>query len=369
MKTKNIFSKQGHGGNISEVIRQYGLSMNEIIDFSASINPLGYPPGLKEYIFLNFDRILHYPDIQNFGLIDSLSSYHNLEKSLIIVANGSTEIIHLLPYIFQGKKAIIISPAFSEYEKSLCVNDYDIKFIKAKESDDFIPDISGVLDCILNDPPDLLYIANPNSPAGSLIPLDKIEELLKGISGTRTRLILDEVFIDFVGEGASAKNFLTSYDNLLIIRSMTKFFGFPGLRLGYLLTSERMHKRIKHFFPPWSVGSIAQLAGPYSLKQKDYIKKTRKVVDREREILSHSIELLKDLRPFFSSANYILIKIEMQGVTALQLHDILLKDGIIIRDCSTFQDLGDKYFRVAVRLKDENTRLIMSLDKAIKKLK
>ena len=182
-------------------------------------------------------------------------------------------------------------------------------------------------------------------------------------------MILDEVFIDFVGEGASAKNFLTSYDNLLIIRSMTKFFGFPGLRLGYLLTSERMHKRIKHFFPPWSVGSTAQLAGPYSLKQKDYIKKTRKVVDREREILSHSIELLKDLRPFFSSANYILIKIEMQGVTALQLHDILLKDGIIIRDCSTFQDLGDKYFRVAVRLKDENTRLIMSLDKAIKKLK
>jgi threonine-phosphate decarboxylase len=352
--------ERDHGGNVSEIAREYGIGEESIIDFSANINPLGYPPGLKEAVMSDFDSILNYPDIDSYKLAAALSAYHGVPRESIVVGNGSTEFMYLLPTVFRPKKALIVSPAFSEYERGLKIAGVDISYFSADRDRGFSLDVSGLC-AHIREGYDMVYLCNPANPTGILTEKDDLLRVIETAGRTGAICIIDEAFIDFVEE-ASVKEETGRFDSLIVMRSMTKFFGIPGLRVGYLIAAPPFIETIGAMKTPWTVNSLAQRAAVTALADSDYIEASRRLVQLEREYLKDALGAVSGLTVFDGAANFLFVSMDDRcalGSTALR--DILRREGILIRDCSNFHGLNDRYFRVAVKRREQNELLIKRL--------
>lgn len=350
---KNSFT---HGG-IKEAVRLLKLKEDNIIDFSANINPLGLPRGIEKTIKDNIKNILHYPDPENTELKMALSKYLNLSNKNIIVGNGSTELIYLTVYALMPKRALIVSPSFSEYEKALLSIDAKIKHLRLKEKDEFNIPIKEIIERL--DEIELIFLCNPNNPTGKVISRDDMVYLLKKLRGKGITLILDEAFIDMVEENSlialAPKN-----NNLLILRSLTKFFGLPGLRLGYGVGTKGLIKILENFRQPWSVNIFAQAIGAKLIQDEEFKRTSKEVLLKEKEFLYQGLCKIEEIVPYCSYANFILVKI-LTSLSSERLQRRLLKKGILIRDCSNFRGLNNKFIRIAVRSRRENSKLINEL--------
>lgn len=347
-----------HGGNVFAVARALGVPPEKIIDFSASINPLGMAPGVRDALAGCVDRLLHYPDKRATELKESLAAYHGVSPDEIAVANGSTELIHLLPRVFGGKRALIIAPAFAEYALALERSGWEIDYLTLASGDNFtlpLPELQEKLGAGY----DMLFVCNPGNPTGALIPKAQIERVIELCRDSGTFLVLDEAFIDFCEE-ESAKQLIRQCERAVLIRSMTKFFAIPGLRLGYAIAEARTISAIASLQDPWSVNTAAQVAGMASLADAGYGRRTRDYVDAERERLAADLAAIPGLRVFPARANYLLAEI-LGGPSAAMLRERLMQKGMLIRDCSNFQGLDGRFFRVAVRLREENGLLVETL--------
>ncbi|MBW2568352.1 MAG: threonine-phosphate decarboxylase [Deltaproteobacteria bacterium] len=358
----NTIIKRDHGGNVGEISRRYGIDEDKIIDFSANINPLGYPPWLKETIIKEFDSVLNYPDIDSFGLVSGLSKYHDVDKSFIIVGNGSTEFIYSIPLAFKPQKALIVTPAFSEYEKGLRMAGAEVSYFQADEKSDFSVDI----DCFckrLKEGFDIVYLCNPSNPTGVLTPKNELRRVIACAEDTGTLAVIDEAFIDFVEE-ESVKKEILKFSNLIVLRSMTKFFGIPGLRIGYVIAAPSCAAKLKENRIPWTVNSLAQKTALKALIDGDYIKATRRYISTEREFLRTALNEIFGMNALEGAANFLLVRINsMEGMNSTELRDRLASEGLLIRDCSTFQGMGNRFFRVAVKKHKQNMVLIERLHK------
>ncbi|UFS71800.1 threonine-phosphate decarboxylase CobD [Geomonas sp. RF6] len=355
-------SAYAHGGNIFAIARSLGVIPEEVIDFSASINPLGPAPGVREAILSSFDRLLHYPDNSACDLTASLSAYHGVPCESIAIGNGSTELIHLIPRLVSGRRALVVAPAFSEYASALARNGWECDYFTLTSDSGFslsIPELAQTLSRGYQ----LLFLCNPGNPTGTLLPKEAIEEVLRVCESTGTFAVIDEAFIDFCEE-ESAKGVMKDFPGGLLLRSMTKFFAIPGLRLGYAVGTAATISRLAALQPPWSVNTAAQLAGIASLADAPYQKATRELVTRERALLVSGLDQLGWLTVFPSAPNYLLACIE-NGLGAAELQTRLVRKGIIIRDCSNFEGLDSRFFRVAVRSRSENERLLQELGTVI----
>ena len=358
--------KNDHGGNVSEVSRIYGIDEDKIIDFSANINPLGYPPGLRDAVIREFDSVLNYPDIDSFDLISGLSKYHGIGKDSILVGNGSTEFMYWIPMVFKPKKALIVTPAFSEYEKGLAISGTKVSYFQADEENDFTVDIDRLCKC-LREGFDIVYFCNPANPTGILTPKNDLCKVIACADEIGALAVIDEAFIDFVEE-ESVKKEIFRFLNLIVLRSMTKFFGIPGLRVGYIMTSAPCIKKISEYKPPWTVNSLVQKAVVSALVNKDYIMETRRYISSERKFLKNVLNEIPGLSAFGSAANFFLVFMDNGiGLNSTGLRDRLAQEGILIRDCSNFQGLGDRYFRVAVKRHEQNMLLIEKLKAVIRR--
>jgi len=347
-----------HGGNIFAVARSLGLSPEEIVDFSASINPLGMAPGVRDALGDCFDRLLHYPDKGAIELKQALATYHGVGADHLAVANGSTELIHLLPRVVNGRRGLIVAPAFAEYAFALKRSGWEIDYFTLESESGFSLSLPALQEK-LREGYDMLFICNPGNPTGALIPKSGIAGITEVCRETGTFLVLDEAFIDFC-EDESAKDLLTEFPRGVLLRSMTKFFAIPGLRLGYAIGAPETIEAIGALQDPWSVNTAAQVAGIASLSDPDYCERTRSYIGQERARLSAGLSELPWLRVFPSSANYLLAEI-LNGSTAAELRKSLMGKGVLIRDCGNFQGLDGRFFRVAVKLADENERLLENL--------
>ncbi len=347
-----------HGGNIFAVARSLGVSPEEILDFSASINPLGYAPGVKEALFASFDRIVHYPDSDAGGLRRSLAEYHSLEAGNIAVANGSTELIYLVPRLLKNARGLIIGPAFSEYAKAMALAGMEYSFFLLNPGEDFALSLEA-LDERLAQGIGILFLCNPGNPTGKLLPLSEVEKILALCHSRGVFAVLDEAFIDFC-EAESAKKLVPYNNGTLLLRSMTKFFAIPGLRLGYAIASQEVIARLETLSPPWSVNTLAQLAGIASLADAPYIRRTVDYVVSESSFLAAELAAIPGLLPHPSAANYLLVEVK-KGPPAGILRDLLLEKRILIRSCANFAGLDDSSFRVAVRTRGENEILLSAL--------
>ncbi len=356
--------KRDHGGNVNEMSRIYGIDEYAIIDFSANINPLGYPPGLRESVTEEFDSILNYPDIESFDLVSGLSKYHGIDQDSIIVGNGSTEFIYWMPVVFKPRKALIVTPAFSEYEKGLRVAGTEVSYFKSEDKSNFSVDIDRLCERI-REGFDILYFCNPANPTGVLTPKDELYRVIACAGETGALAVIDEAFIDFIEE-ESVKEAILRFSNLIVLRSMTKFFGIPGLRVGYVMASAPCVKKIREDKPPWTVNSLVQKAVVKALVDADYIRDTIQYVTDEREFLMDALNKIPGLKTYRSAANFLLVFMDSRiSVTSTELRGHLAQGGILIRDCSTFQGMGDRYFRVAVKRHDQNLILIEKLKEAM----
>lgn len=354
-----------HGGRIFIVARQLGIAPEELLDFSASINPLGPPPGVRTAMNTAFDRVGHYPDTSSTELRLALAAHHGFPAERIAVANGSTELIHLIPRmpVFKGKKALLLAPTFSEYAHSLQLSGWSYDYLALSPSSGFALDMEAVRHA-LGRGYELLFLCNPCNPTGRLYCIEEVEELLALCSRAGTFCVLDEAFMDFCEE-SSAKGLLAGNDRALILRSMTKFYGFPGIRIGYALGSPATITELEHLRPPWSVGSMAQYAALAALADREHGERTRCLVSTERDSLLRGLAEIPGLKAYPGAANYLLAEI-ISGITAKELGGRLLKERILIRDCSNFPGLDGRFFRVAVRTADENKKLLHGLAEAFR---
>ncbi|MHC1730040.1 MAG: threonine-phosphate decarboxylase CobD [Syntrophobacteraceae bacterium] len=350
-----------HGGNVYEYAQRAGCSPDDILDFSASINPLGPPPGLDKLLSECFHRIQHYPDIRNQLLIEALSRFHGVPPECIAVGNGSTELIYWLPRSLEINHALAVLPTFGEYAKSFEIQGVELKKLFSSSDHFFQPKVDQLDEALGKDSQEAVLLTHPGSPGGALLDEKVCEWIAEKSSAGKTYYLMDEVFIDFCEE-SSFKRFLDRAHNLVLIRSLTKFYGLPGLRIGYLIASPEVIRKVRRHIPPWSVNTLAQAAGAYCLDQEEYRLKTLEVVGRERQRLADTLSAMPGLSVYPGKANYLLIRLGQKLPAAPVLkRDLFERGRMLVRDCSSFEGLDDRHFRIAVRLAEQNNRLISAL--------
>lgn len=342
-----------HGGNIYEIKRKYH---REVIDFSANINPLALPSAVKEELRKNFKAISSYPDLNGTDLVRVISKRWKIKEENILLGNGSVEFIYLIINYLKPDRVIIPCPSFSEYERAARINKSRCDFIWLKEKENF--KFYGA------DSPkaDICFLSNPSNPTGNLL----FDKSMKKFPAQVT--VIDEAFMDFLpGEEnySFIHNALTDR-RLLVLRSFTKFFALPGLRIGFLAAHKDIIAKLKHRQVPWNTNVMAQLSARLLLENKDYIKKTHVLIAKEREFLAVKIKEITGLKAFDSVTNFILVKIEKAGPTSDRLERKFLERGILIRNCSNFRGLGSDYFRLAVRNHQDNVYFIDKLREIFK---
>lgn len=352
-----------HGGNVFSISRQMGIAPEELIDFSASINPLGISPLVRKSLICALDSLTHYPDSTHLPLKQALARHHGLKPANFIIGNGSTEIIYHMPVMLPGKRALIISPSFSEYVRALGQQHWEARHFILTPENGFSIDTDR-LKLELSTGYDALYLCNPGNPGGTLYPLRVIEQIYSICLAAGTFLVLDEAFMDFC-EDASAKQFIIHSDNGIILRSMTKFFGIPGLRLGYAIASPTIAERLDAMGGPWSVNTLALEAGVAALQDQDHNRRTIEFIRQERRGIYEQLDRFPALKPYPSSANFLLVELT-GGMTAHELKERLVAMRMLIRDCSSFMGLTRHFFRIAVRTSQENQRLLEGLRRILK---
>ncbi len=332
------------------------LSSPQIIDFSSNICPIGTPLSVKKILKKNIDNIKNYPDSNSFNVISNLKKYTKLEKSNLLVGNGAIEIIYNFCFAFLSKKTkvLIPVPTFQEYESAAKLNDCKVSYFKTMN-------LSQNLNSFISHIPKngCVFICNPNNPTGKLLQKNQLLEIIKKAKKLSTLIFVDECFIEMVPESnESIVSYVKKHENLFVLRSLTKSFALPGIRIGYGIGSNQMIKVLKKIKIPWSVNSLAQDAANTALKNKSHLAKSNLVIKKESQYLVKKINEIDGFRCEQSSTNFILVKIK-QDSTKLQKK--LIEKNILIRDCKNFRGLDKHYIRIAVKSHNENLKLIRAL--------
>jgi threonine-phosphate decarboxylase len=352
--------KSKHGGNIYQISRQLGFKPDQVLDFSANINPLGFSPRIKKVFSIPDRAIHHYPDHEAYDLVCELAKFHHVPRENILAGNGSTEFIFLLPRLIRPNRVLLVVPTFSEYEASLKMVKAKILYFRTLEEEKFCILEKQLLEEMKRGY-DALYICNPGNPTGILTRAAMLKRLVAAARQYGTKIIIDETFIDF-HEDQSLKQETRRYENLYILRSMTKFFGIPGLRAGYIFSHIDNINNLKKVREPWTMNALAQLASIESLRDTIFIKKTIRYVENARHNFVSELKTIPFLEIIDGKANYLLLKLSQNSfISVSELFARLLQKGIIIRQCENFYGLDHRFFRVAVRKKNENKKLVAEL--------
>lgn len=333
------------------------LHNSKIIDFSSNISPIGIPPSVKKTLKKNIDNIKNYPDFSSSTVISSLKKYTQLEKSNILVGNGAIEIIYNFCFAFLSKKTkvLIPVPTFQEYETAAKLNNCKISYFKTMN-------LSENLDLFISQIPKngCVFICNPNNPTGKLLPKNQLLEIIQKAKKLSTLVFVDECFIEMVPESnESIISYVKKYQNLFVLRSLTKSFALPGIRIGYAAASKQMIEILEKIKIPWSVNSLAQDAANAALKNKSHLIKSNLMIKKELNYLTNKINKLDGFHCDDSSTNFILIKIKKDST---KLQKKLLEQKFLIRDCKNFRGLNNHFIRIAVKSHKDNLKLVKALE-------
>lgn len=349
-------SDLGHGGNIQYARSRYGLG--HILDFSSNVNPLGLPTGFSQAVRAAFNEIVHYPEISYHPISKTLPSSLGVNPNRTLLGNGSTELLYLLPLALKPKRCIICSPAYADYERSFKRAGVAVDFFPAKEKDNFQWDLNRLKIA----KGDMVVIGNPNNPTSVYTPKEKILDLV--LSYPKNYFLVDEAFIDFLpGSVSLIGNNMPP--NLLVLRSLTKFYAIPGLRLGCLTASTEIIERLSKLQEPWTVNCLAAQAGEFLLRQTEHAQKTQSFILQEKKFLFQELAAISGLKPFPPAVNFILLRITKKNLSSTSLTDKMARKGILIRDCANFKGLSEEYFRLSINPRKENKLLLVSLKKVI----
>lgn len=347
--------KAVHGG---DVWRYY-----PVLDFSSNTNPLGPPESVLNALKKNMWRISHYPDDSGRELKKAIADYAGVGVESVILGNGSTEIIKLFAeaFISPGDRVVLPSPTYSEYEYQARLRGAEVSYLPSKRDMSFSAE---EIVSALEDEARVLFLCNPNNPTGKTLERKELKNIIEAAREKEVLVLLDEAYIEFTGK----PGFLNSmeYENLLVSRSLTKFFTLPGLRLGYGISGMRIVSELEKLRIPWNVNALAQLAGVEALRDKEFARSSN-FVESEKKFLMRELEKI-GLKTVASDTNFFLISLGGR-ISSHELKAKLLDKKLLIRDCSSFKALGNNNIRVSVKRREDNQRLVMELRGIMEELK
>ncbi len=350
-----------HGGNVWEISEKYNIPVDQLIDFSISTNPLGTPKTSIENIRQNLNLIQHYPDPDHEWLLESLANSAGVEPDNVIVGNGSTELIYLFTEVFleSGYEALIPVPSFSEYKAAIERFGGNMVFLNCNSSKNFQLNVEEVKSTI-SKKTRIIFLCNPNSPTGVLYEKSELMRIIKFAAERNVLVFLDEDYIDFVDDSKrySMAEYVRDYDNLFVLRSLTKFFCLAGVRIGFGIGSPDLVKILKNVRMPWSVNSLAMFGAVEAVNDKDFINRSRFLLSNSKRQMREMFNTIPWLKVYPSETNFLLVEITRGDLTSTQLREGLAKRGLLIRDCKDFDGPNDRFFRVTVRRPEENKKLI-----------
>lgn len=352
-----------HGSDLEKIEAVYGIKKEDITSFSANVNPLGISYRLKKELSSHIDAITSYPDREYTSLRKCIAEYAHTDYKNILTGNGSTELISLVIQILKPSKALIAGPTYSEYEHEISLYNGRSHYFRLQEHDDFNLDIDA-LQKALTSKIDLLVICNPNNPTSSQIDRKTMRKILDTCKEKGIFVMVDETYVEFSKDYQNITSVpLTEYyNNIIILRGISKFFAAPGLRLGYAVCGNRqLLKEIESRKNPWTINSLAAIAGEIMFKDTDYINETINLISSERERICSILEQVSGIKFYKPHANFILLRILKDKITSEDLFDAAIKKGLMIRDCSTFPFLDNKYIRFCFMKPEDNDALLKVL--------
>lgn len=329
----------------------------DCIDFSANINPLGPPDSVKEAVAACVNDIAHYPDVQCRTLKRRLGRAEQVEEEKLIIGNGAAELIFALGYTLRPKRAILPQPTFAEYEQALLAAGCEVFHYPLSEetgfrlTEDFLQALTGETD--------IVFLCNPNNPTGVLTERELLIQILERCKEKQIFLVVDECFLDFVEEPEAfeLKDMTDQYPNLFLLKAFTKRYAIPGLRLGYgICQNKELLGKMEQAVQPWNVSVPAQAAGIAALGEDAYVKRAKALIREEKAYLREELTRL-GMKCYASEANYIFFRGE-KG-----LYEGCRRQGILIRDCQNYPGISEGFYRVAVRTRNENKKLIEGIEK------
>lgn len=347
-----------HGGDVWNAHNEWGIPLESILDFSANINPLGPSPHALQAIKEHLPLIRHYPEPDSGTLKNDLARWLVIEPEQLVLGNGGSELIYLLARMFFKKRILLLAPCFSEYGKGVLNPRFEHFFLNAEQA--FQLPVKSL--CLRIEHNDLIFIGNPNNPTGSLFERSPLLEVVEQAARKDATVIIDEAFLDFAGDyKKSLRDRVVVHSNLIIVSSLTKFFAIPGLRLGYAIAHPRTAASMELLLPSWRVNLLAAAAARASLSDAMYIENTVRTVQKEREFLERELSCL-GLTVYSGVSNFLLLGAdEKKGITSREVQQQLGPQGILIRVCDNFVNLSPYHFRIAVKNRPENLRLLNAL--------
>ena len=351
----------GHGGDRYSLARELGVDPAKILDFSSNVSPLGPPHGLLKYLKARIAEIEYLPEVDSFELRNALAHRYKADPGDFFVTSGTTEWIFHLPQVLRPKKVIIPLPTYSDYRDASLLHKLSVEEIvvwKGEESGQIHNEFPIRLEERLT-PGSLVFLCNPNNPTGSFIPPESLCRLIAKYP--EVKWVVDESYAPFAApDEKSSLLFQKKLDNLIILRSFSKIYGIPGLRLGYAMSSDPsaiLAKALK----PWAVNRLAQLAGKYLLDENGgYEESIREFIKTEMARMFAEISRIPFLRPYQTNVNFMLIEV-LKPFTAGKVAESLRKKGILIRDCSNFLGLSGEFIRISLRQTRDNDILLDEL--------
>ena len=359
--------RQVHGGDIYSLARRLGCPEDQITDFSASVNPLGISPRALTAITGSLGRLNYYPDPQTKQLKEQLSAHHCIPPQCLLIGNGSTELIYLLPRVLRPKRVLIVSPTFSEYEKACQLIGARIHEVRLQAQDEFQISADSIVSQYRKGI-DMLFLCNPNNPTGQLLPQEEILWLVKQAARWSILVVADEAFMDYLPDQSLLSlphKGAIDHPNLVVLRSFTKFFALSGLRAGYLVARPGLIKKLEARREPWSVNTLAQIAARESLLDEAYIKESLRFMEAERPKFISEFSSIPGIQIIHSQANFVLMQVTKQRLTAQDLYESLALQGLLLRSCESFKGLGPEYLRVAIKRREENKRLCQAMGRLL----
>lgn len=329
------------------------------LDCSSSINPLGTPKKAIAAVKMTANSLVQtYPDPECRELKKSLSRYLGFDPDWIILGNGAIEIIYWFAYTTSIRGRVVIpAPTFCEYELASQKVGAEVTFVPL---DNFDLDVNKIIEKAKG--ANAVFLCNPNNPTGMLA-TKQIMKIIKNIDNS-TRILLDECFVELTDnpDANTLIDKVSEFDNLVILRSLTKSFGLAGLRIGYSICNPTLAKKLSANKIPWNVNSLAQVAGVAALRERRrYLSKARALLKKERRFLHDNIEKLNSFHPIRSDSNFFLVHLQERNSTHFR-DRLLKKSGVLVRDCSTFTGMGTQYIRIAIKRHSQNILLLKALE-------
>ena len=365
MKPRQIVSDMDSyvpGRSQDEIAEEFGLKKEDIIKLGSNENPWGPSPKAIEAIKNELNSINRYPESQLKDLVHLAAEYSGVEDSQVIIGgDGADEIIDVLAktFIEHGDEFIVPLPSYMYYEYLL--KQYGANPVYARWNlEDNVLDVDSIFEKI-TPKTKMIFLCSPNNPTGTLI--DK-RDLIKIISNNPNILIvIDEAYFEY--SEVTNKDLINEYDNVFIIRTLSKVLGLAGMRIGYGLSCEEIIEYMYRIKPVFSLTRLSYVAAVNTFEDKSYIQKSIKDGIESRDYLIDELSKIDSLNVFPSKSNFILIGVKDTGYTAAEITREFMKKGIIVRDCTSFKGLDEYWIRISICTMEENKKFIQIVHEVV----